>query len=413
MNTTVLLDLATDLGYELAMSGAETFRVEESITLVLATYGLQADVFAIPNCLTVSVVDPDGQPITRMRRIGFHGNDIDSVERFTALSRRICFEKPEPAAAEQWLRDACKQKRTYRLPAMLAGNFLGAFGFGLLFGGNLSDALCAGICGILVGLINRFMDYMKANQFFRTLAAAFPMALLAYGFNALGVCSNADVVAIGALMILVPGLLFTNAMRDIIFGDTNSGTNRIVTVLLIAVAIACGTAAAWNSANFLWGIAQPAPVIDYTLLQQVLPCMIACIGFGVVFNVHGPGMLLCAAGGVLTWAVYRLTMYLGGTELMAFFWGTFASALYSEIMARIRKCPAIGYLVIAIFPLIPGAGVYYTMRHAVRGEMDLFVSEGMHTAAEAGIMAIAILLVSTTVRMINTYRRRKRENKSK
>ena len=254
---------------------------------------------------------------------------------------------------------------------------------------------------------------MKANQFFRTLAAAFPMALLAYGFNALGVCSNADVVAIGALMILVPGLLFTNAMRDIIFGDTNSGTNRIVTVLLIAVAIACGTAAAWNSANFLWGIAQPAPVIDYTLLQQVLPCMIACIGFGVVFNVHGPGMLLCAAGGVLTWAVYRLTMYLGGTELMAFFWGTFASALYSEIMARIRKCPAIGYLVIAIFPLIPGAGVYYTMRHAVRGEMDLFVSEGMHTAAEAGIMAIAILLVSTTVRMINTYRRRKRENKSK
>ena len=101
MNTNVLLDLATDLGYELAMSGAETFRVEESITLVLATYGLQADVFAIPNCLTVSVVDPDGQPITRMRRIGFHGNDIDSVERFTALSRRICFEKPEPAAAEQ------------------------------------------------------------------------------------------------------------------------------------------------------------------------------------------------------------------------------------------------------------------------------------------------------------------------
>ncbi|MBR0321531.1 MAG: threonine/serine exporter family protein [Bacteroidales bacterium] len=61
----------------------------------------------------------------------------------------------------------------------------------------------------------------------------------------------------------------------------------------------------------------------------------------------------------------------------------------------------------AIFPLIPGAGVYYTMSHAVRGEMDLFVSKGMHTAAEAGIMAIAILLVSTTMRMITVYRRRK------
>lgn len=413
MDLNVLLDLATDLGYELAMCGAETFRVEESISRVMATYGLQADVFAIPNCLTVSIVAHDGQPMTRMRRIGFHGNDIDSVELFTALSRRICSEKPEPATAEQWLHEACKRKRSYRLPALLLGNFLGAFGFGILFGGNLVDALCAGVCGLLVGLINRFMDYMTANPFFRTLAAAFPMALLAYGLNALQICQNPDIAAIGALMILVPGLLFTNAMRDIIFGDTNSGTNRIVTVLLIAVAIACGTAAAWNAANSLWGAPQSSPIIDYSLLEQVLPCMIACIGFGVVFNVHGPGMLLCAAGGVLTWVVYRVTLYLGGTDLMAFFWGTAASALYSEIMARIRKCPAIGYLVIAIFPLIPGAGVYYTMNHAVRGEMELFVSKGMHTAAEAGIMAIAILLVSTTMRMVNTYRRRRLEKNTK
>jgi uncharacterized membrane protein YjjP (DUF1212 family) len=78
MKYNILLDLATDLGYELAMCGAETFRVEESITLILRTYGIEAEVFAIPNCPHVSI-DVDGQPMTRMRRIGYHGNDLDVV----------------------------------------------------------------------------------------------------------------------------------------------------------------------------------------------------------------------------------------------------------------------------------------------------------------------------------------------
>ena len=84
---------------------------------------------------------------------------------------------------------------------------------------------------------------------------------------------------------------------------------------------------------------------------------------------------------------------------MGYFWGAVAASIYSEIMARVRKFPAITYLVISIFPLIPGAGVYYTMNYAVQGNMELFISKGMHTAAEAGVMAVAILLASTTVRM--------------
>ena len=96
MDYHTLLDLATDLGYELAMCGAETFRVEESINRVLATYGLNSEVFAIPNCLTVSIETDDGQILTRMRRIGAHGSDLDAVERFNGLSRAICNRKPDP-----------------------------------------------------------------------------------------------------------------------------------------------------------------------------------------------------------------------------------------------------------------------------------------------------------------------------
>jgi uncharacterized membrane protein YjjB (DUF3815 family) len=276
----------------------------------------------------------------------------------------------------------------------------------MVFGGSIVDGLCGGICGLLVGVINRFMDSLKANQFFRTIAAAFPMALLAYAMQAVGLSHNADMVTIGALMILVPGLLFTNAMRDIIFGDTNSGTNRIVQVFLIAVAIALGTAAAWNLSAALWGAPKDVQS-SIGLLPSLIPCFIGCVGFSIIFNIHGKGGLLCALGGVIAWLVYSLVVRFGGNDLTGYFWATLVAAAYSETMARVRKCPAISYLVVSIFPLIPGAGVYYTMRYAVLGQMDLFASQLMHTAAIAGIMAVAILLVSTSVRLWNNWKVRK------
>ena len=409
MNYSLLLDLVTDLGYELAMSGAETYRVEESINRNLAAYGLQAEVFAIPNNLTVSIICDDGHPMTRMRRIGHHGNDIYAVERFSALSRRICAEKPDVETALVWLEETRQSRKVHSLPIHLLGNFLGAFGFGIFFGGNWIDGLCAGLCGILVGVINRMMDTLRANQFFATIFAAFPMALLAYGLRAVGIAQNPDAAVIGTLMILVPGLLFTNAMRDIIFGDTNSGTNRIVQVLLIAVAIACGTGAAWSAATAWWGEPTNLSMGVYGFVEEWLPCFIGCIGFAIIFNIHGPGMLLCALGGVLAWAVYRLSLYLGASDIAAYFFSCGTAAVYSEVMARIRKYPAIGYLLISIFPLLPGAGVYYTMNFAVRGEMEKFAEQGMHTISIAGIMAVAILLVSTIVRMWTDYKTKRKK----
>lgn len=408
MDYNTLLDLATDLGYELAMSGAETFRVEETVSRVLLAYGVQSEVFAIPNCLTVSIETDIGKPMTRMRRIGFHGNDLDSVERLAGLSRGICSRTPDPDEAKQWLQQVCATKRSYPLWLQLLGHFLGAFGFSITFGGTLMDGICSGICGILVGIINRFMEKFKVNPFFRIIAEAFPMALLAFGFCALSVAQQADMVNIGALMLLVPGLLFTNAMRDIIYGDTNSGTNRIVQVLLIAAAIVLGTAAAWTTASALWGTPGGGNSPDAPLWIGAIACFVGCMGFCIIFNIHSSGTALCALGGTLTWAIYTLSLSLGSGDLMAFFWGTVFAAAYAEILARLRKYPAISYLVIAIFPLIPGAGVYYTMNYAVQGDMDMFITKGMHTAAEAGIMAVAILLVSTTVRLWNIWVARKK-----
>ena len=401
MDYNTLLDLATDLGYELAMCGAETFRVEESINRVLKTYGVESEAFAIPNLLIVSIETPEGIPMTRMRRIGYHGNNLDGVEQFNGLSRAICNRKPEPQEARKWLQYVRSQGRTYRLSLHLLGNFLGGFGFGFFFGGRLPDAFWAGICGIVVGLVGNLMSSLKANQFFSTIISAFLSAFIAYSAASYRLMQNVDASIIGTLMILVPGLLFTNAMRDIIYGDTNSGINRIVQVLLIAMAIALGTAAAWSITDALWGHAPVAASVAYAAPLHCFVSFIGCIGFAILFNIHGFGVFICAFGGLLTWAAYLLAMHLGADVVWANFWAALFASAYAETMARIRKYPAISYLVVSIIPLLPGAGIYYTMSYTLEGNMTQALSKGLETVSIAGVMAVGILMVSTAVRVLS------------
>ena len=408
MDYNTLLDFATDLGYRLAMSGAETFRVEDTIYRITRAYGVESEVFAIPNCLTVSLEADDGRPMTRMRRIGFHGNDLDAIELYNSLSRRLCSETPDLSEAVLWLKETDARRRSHSKPVLYLGYFIASVGYCLFFGGSPTDGLISGLCGLLLGGCEQLLEQFKVNQFFRTILSAFAMAMPSYIFNALGLCSNVDAVTIGGLMALVPGLLFTNAMRDIIYGDTNSGIHRIVQVLMVAVGLALGAAAALNLSTVFFGALPAITATEYGIVMQNLAAMLGSFGFCILFNIHGRGMTLCALGSCLTWCAYLLALHLTGNDILAYFWGALAGSAYAEIMARVRKCPASPYLVVAVFPLIPGAGVYYTMQYAVSGNMDAFASQGMYTAAIAGSMAVGIILISTVFRMLSTWQAKHR-----
>ena len=404
MDYNTLLDVAADLGYRLAMCGAETYRVEESVRRIMTAYKINSEVFAITSCLIVSITTPDNKTMTRMRRIGFHGNDLEGVEHYSNLSRKICTQTPEPQIAAAWLNETEQHKASYQFPTYLFGHFLAGCGFAVLFGSRLIDGLCAGICGVLIGLVSRALDKLKVNSFFNTMTCAFLMSLMAYSMGAAHIATNTDTVIIGALMLLVPGLLITNAMRDIIFGDTISGVNRIVQVLLVAAAIALGTGAAWNFCNALFGIsANPSPV-TYSAPIQIFAAMLGSLGFALIFNIHGSGFFLCVLGGGICWAVYSIMLHFGVSDLIAYFTASVIGAIYAESMARIRKYPAISYLVISIIPLIPGAGVYYTTNHLVRGDMSSFSAQGIHTIAIAGAIAVGILTVSTIVQLWTVWK---------
>ena len=386
MDYYLLTDMTAQIGYELAAAGAETFRIEETMRRVLASYGIVCETFAIPNCVMVSLETDNGKPLMVMKRVGFHGNDLDAVERLNALSRRICAETPDPAVAAQWLKETSAARRTYPIPVYYLGNFLAAAGFCPVFGGTLRDSLWAGLLGLIIGFVTRRMDKLEANPFFSTIAAAFAMAVPAYLAAAFGLVDYVDAVIIGSLMILVPGLLITNSMRDIIYGDTNSGVNRI--------------------ASSLYG-QTAASTLSYPFWLQAIAIAVACTGFVILFNVHGWGRCLCALGGVVTWMAYLLCGELGLGPYGANFIAAAVAAVYAEGMARARKYPVTSYQVISAVPLLPGAGIYYTMSLGLNGSTQLALQRGFATAGIAGSIAAAILLVSSVVRLFTAQRKNK------
>ena len=147
--------------------------------------------------------------------------------------------------------------------------------------------------------------------------------------------------------------------------------------------------------------------------MDFLPCLyavVACAGFCILFNIHRAGIFFCSLGGGLGWLAYLLSAGpAGGNDMVQSLVASLVIAAYAEIMARIRKYPTTSYVIIACLPLVPGAGIYYTMEYAVAGQTDLFLSSFLHTLGLAGSMALGILLVGSLVRLITAGRQRRKE----
>ena len=129
MNYTVLMDLVSTLASKLASSGAETYRVEESVRRICSAYGLDARVYAIPHSLFITIMIPGREPISQLCRMDHLGTDLEAVEHYSNLSRRICAEKPDWEEALRWLEHSNRTQKHYGLPMMLLGHLLVASGF--------------------------------------------------------------------------------------------------------------------------------------------------------------------------------------------------------------------------------------------------------------------------------------------
>ena len=255
MDYDLLLNLATDLGYGLLESGAEIYRVEESIQRLLHAYGVkQADPFVIPNCIIVSFATPEGKAMTQVRRMPSHGTDVDLLERYNDLCRRLCREPLPLEEARAQLHAIGETRRLYPLPVTLCAYTGASAAFALFFSGSLRDALCAGVCGLAIGLAVTGMTRLHTSLFFKSMLGAALSAFIALVLTYLGIGQHSERIIIGALMTLVPGIMFTNAIRDVMAGDMVAGISKVADALLTGVAVALGTAMALGITRLLWGV---------------------------------------------------------------------------------------------------------------------------------------------------------------
>ena len=133
----------------------------------------------------------------------------------------------------------------------------------------------------------------------------------------------------------------------------------------------------------------------------LLPCLFAFLAgaaFCFIFNLRGRMLLLAPLGAAVGWLVYLLAAPLSG-DISRSFVATLAAAAYGEVMARVCKQPATGFILVGLLPFVPGGGIYYTMEHCIAGEIDLFITTGIHTLGVAGALAAGVLLVSSFMRL--------------
>lgn len=405
MEHDLLLQGCCEMARQLLRCGAEIPRAEDTVRRLLAAYGLEGEVFAIPNCVWVSAPGPGGRSHTVMRRVPPSTVDIEGIERFNDLSRHLCAAPPEdPAEILRLCRETAAGLRRYPTALCLLGYFVGAFFFGLFFSGGWAEGAAAGLAGLACGVCLTALDRLGSNPFLSTMASAFVLGAAACGLGALGAPISLEITVAGGIMVLVPGLVFTNFMSDLLTGDLVAGLATFARAVLSAGAIALGA----GTAMALFQGLEPPPgggPVEYAPALYCLFAFVACMGFCLPYNAQGLGAVLCGLGGALGWAVYLGAMSLADNPFAASLLAAAAVSAWSERMARVRRCPATSYLIVGMFPLVPGLTIYQAMDFGLRGNTDQFLERFFRTMGIAGCLALGLLLVAAALPLL---RRRKR-----
>ncbi|WP_315119931.1 threonine/serine exporter family protein [uncultured Clostridium sp.] len=236
-----VLHLATYAGEIMLQSGAEIYRVEETLTRICTSYEIQsAQSFVTPTGIIMSVTDNKDYVMTKIVRINRRTVDLDKIARINDLSRRISSEKLDLDYVEGVLEEI-KHSARYNNKTLIFSSSMAAGFFTLVFGGTLKDFFVSLFIGFVIECIRIIIDRIDTNSFFINAIGGATSSLIALLSTTLGLANNTDKIVIGSLMLLVPGLAITNAIRDTLAGDLLAGTSRASEAFLIAVAIAVGS----------------------------------------------------------------------------------------------------------------------------------------------------------------------------
>lgn len=235
-----LLACLLDMGTLLLDCGAEVSRVEDTIRRLARAYQIERlDVFVIPSIISVSAAFAGQEVLTETRRIRSSGStDFYRLEKLNALSRSCCGAPlPLPELRSELDKIASGKKPVWMV---YVGNVVAAWGFTVFFGGTMFDGLTAGLFALLISLLQRRLGRTELNQAAINLLISLLTGLGVGALTLILPALNMDMILIGDIMLLIPGLAMTNAVRNMLVGDTISGVVRLAECLIWAGALAGG-----------------------------------------------------------------------------------------------------------------------------------------------------------------------------
>lgn len=242
MDLNKLLNISTLAGKIMLESGAETYRVEETIVRIGLSFGVDdAESFVTPTGIITSLTK-DSTTVTLVRRITSRGVDLNKIDLINNLSRQVQAQSMTIDELNTELINISQSDR-YSAALTLFSSCAAAGCFALMFGGNIKDFFAAFIIGACIKIVSSICQKLDINSFFINSLGGGLCAILAIILMKLNICANLDKTIIGSIMLLVPGLTITNAIRDTIAGDLLSGITKAAEAFLVAISIAVGTGA--------------------------------------------------------------------------------------------------------------------------------------------------------------------------
>ena len=386
-----VLEVASEAGHILLENGAEISRVEDTMKRISSHYGVHTGhFFVLSNGIFTT---SSSNKYANVEFIPIRGIQLSKVVEVNRLSYRIAADKVSLTQARAEL-DAIRDEPMKPAWEQIVGSAFGAAGFCAVFGGGFMDCAAAFVVGALLYLFLLFVSSKYLSKIVGGICNSLVATLLCLASYRLGFGSSLSNIIIGAIMPLIPGVPFVNGVRDLADSDYIAGTTRLTDAMLgfFCIALGVGTSFVLDGSIFqgmieLKGVTVNAETAG--LGWQTLAAFIGTFAFAILFGVPRQQYATCGIIGAIGWAAFLIMTRAGiaGTMVSITF-STVLICLMSRMVAVWDKCPSTVYLLCGIFPLVPGAGIFWFTYYLVAEKFRLSMTTGFN----AGMAAIAIVL---------------------
>ena len=241
MDNSINFEFAIQAGLLMHENGAETSRVEDTMTRILKSSNvISADVFVVTTAIFASATYENTQPFTIVKNSKIKEINLQRLVLINSVSRNFVEGKIPATEALQQLHEI-RDLKPYRLRIRLFASGVACFAFSAMLGSTYLDAFNSFFTGLFVFLIEYTMTtHLKIQNIFTNLICGIFIAICSTAIINFGIGQNLDKIIIGALIPLLPGVSFTSSVRDIFQGDLMSGITRMVDAIIVAVSLASG-----------------------------------------------------------------------------------------------------------------------------------------------------------------------------